>query len=48
MQMAVDGMTLIWHLTPIIRKDIETIFQSDQMSLGLDLFGDGRVYAEHS
>jgi ATP-dependent DNA helicase RecG len=42
----VDGTTSAWHLTAIIRRDIETIFQANQMSLGLDLFGDGSVYAE--
>ncbi len=44
----VDGVTSVWRLTPVVRKDIETIFQADQMSLGIDLFGDGSVYAERS
>ena len=42
----VDGMTSVWRLAPGVRTDIETIFNADQMNLGLDLFGDGSLYAE--
>jgi ATP-dependent DNA helicase RecG len=42
----VDGARSVWRLEPVLRKDIQTIFQADQMNLGLDLFGDGSLYAE--
>lgn len=42
----VDGTAAIWRLAPIVRKDIEGIFQSDQLKLGLDLFGDGSMYSD--
>jgi ATP-dependent DNA helicase RecG len=35
-----DGVSAVWRLTPVVRNDIKTIFQSDQMNFGLDLFGE--------
>jgi len=39
-----DGRSAVWRLSEVIRRDIETIFQADQMNLGIDLFGDGSLY----
>lgn len=36
----VDGDRAVWRLNPVVRKDIETIFQRDQMSFETNLFGD--------
>jgi len=36
----VDGLHMFWRLTPVIRRDIETVFSADQMNLGIDLFGE--------
>jgi len=35
-----DGASAVWRLTPVVRNDIKTIFQSDQMNFGPDLFGE--------
>jgi ATP-dependent DNA helicase RecG len=35
-----EGMTATWRLTPVLRHDIHTIFQSDQMTFGPDIFGE--------
>lgn len=36
----VNGMQSVWQLNPVVRKDIETIFSSDQMGFDPALFGD--------
>jgi ATP-dependent DNA helicase RecG len=33
----------VWRLTDVVRQDIETIYQRDQLDLGLDLFGTGSL-----
>jgi ATP-dependent DNA helicase RecG len=39
-----DGTRAVWCLSEVLRRDIRTIFQADQMSFGIDLFGDGSLY----
>ncbi|HVO81679.1 MAG TPA: ATP-binding protein [Terriglobales bacterium] len=36
----IDGAQSVWRLAPVVRSDIQNIFQSDQMNLGLNLYGD--------